>query len=200
MWLGVDLSKRSRYLSEDDSMSSLRHQRAPELADMSLEEIVERHTKAFKDVAPDWKAFADSEIEGKRRAQHRLIGGGGSGKHDDPNVIPAGAFTLSVMFLPAGQGGSAHTHEVEEVFFVLKGVITVFVEDETGRRVSRRIGPWECISCPAGVPHGFVNEGVEGAYFQTLIGSGRPGPVGFIDHQIYKAEEEKLAAQRKGAI
>jgi mannose-6-phosphate isomerase-like protein (cupin superfamily) len=180
-------------------MRALRHQRAPELADMSLEAMMERYTKAFKDVLPDWKAFADSQIEGKRRAQHRLIGGGGSGKHDDPDVIPAGAFTLSVMFLPPGQGGSAHTHEVEEVFFVLTGVLTVFIEDEAGRRISKRIGPWECVCCPAGVPHGFLNEGVEGAYFQTLIGSGRPGAVGFTDSVIYRAEEEKLAAQQTKA-
>ncbi len=180
-------------------MRILRHQRAPELADMTLEVMMERYTRAFKDIVPDWMAFVDSQIEGTRRAQYRFIGAGGSGKHDDPNAIPAGAFTLSVMFLPPGQGGNAHTHEVEEVFFVLKGVVTLFIEDEAGQRVSKRMGPWECISCPAGVPHGFINEGAEGAYLQTLIGSGRPGPVGFTDSLIYKAEEEKLAAQQKSA-
>jgi mannose-6-phosphate isomerase-like protein (cupin superfamily) len=180
-------------------MRTLRHQLAPELASMTLEEIMARYTRAFKDIEPDWAAFADSRNEGTRRAQHRFIGAGGSGKHDDPNVIPAGAFTLSVMYLPPGQGGSSHTHEVEEVFFVLKGVVTLFIEDEAGRRVSKRIGPWECMSCPAGVPHGFINESTEGAYLQALIGSGRPGPVGFTDSAIYKAEEEKLAAQQKGA-
>lgn len=173
---------------------AVRHQRAAELADTPLEEIMERYTKAFTAIVPDWDAFADTKIEGRRRAQHRFIGAGGSGKHDDPDSIPAGGFTLSVMFLPPGQGGSAHTHEVEEVFFVLKGVITFFLEDEPGRRVSKRMGPWECISCPAGVLHGFVNEGVEGAYLQTLIGTGRPGPVGFADDQIYEVEKKRLAA------
>jgi mannose-6-phosphate isomerase-like protein (cupin superfamily) len=180
-------------------MHSLKHKRAPELTAMSLEEMMARYTKSFTDIIPDWKAFADSENEGTRRAQHRFIGAGGSGKHNDPNAIPAGSFTLSVMFLPPGQGGSAHTHEVEEVFFVLKGVVTLFMEDEHGNRVSKRMGPWECISCPAGVPHGFINEGVEGAYLQTLIGSGRPGPVGFTDNKIYEAEKAKLAAQATSA-
>jgi mannose-6-phosphate isomerase-like protein (cupin superfamily) len=178
-------------------MSAVKHQRSAELANVPLETIMERYTKAFKDIEPDWDAFADSRIEGRRRAQHRFIGAGGSGKHNDPNSIPATGFTLSVMYLPPGQGGSAHTHEVEEVFFVLQGVVTFFLEDEkTGRRVSKRCGQWECISCPPGVPHGFVNESVEGAYLQALIGSGRPGPVGFVDDKIYETETKRLAALR----
>ena len=59
-----------------------------------------------------------------------VIGAGGSGKHDDPTVIPAGNFTLSIMFVNPGQGNAAHTHEVEECFFVLQGFLDVFVEDE----------------------------------------------------------------------
>jgi hypothetical protein len=86
--------------------------------------------------------FADSQIEGRRRAQHRMIGAGGSGKNDS-NAIPAGNFTLSIMRVPPGQGGSAHTHEVEEAFFVLDGVLTVFFEDASTPR-SRRFS-----SCPA---------------------------------------------------
>ena len=31
---------------------------------------------------------------------------------------------------PPGQGGSAHTHEVEEAFFVLEGELTVFFQDK----------------------------------------------------------------------
>jgi mannose-6-phosphate isomerase-like protein (cupin superfamily) len=98
--------------------------------------------------------------EGRRRGQHRFIGAGGSGKHD-PRAIPAGGFTLSIMQVPPGQGGSAHTHEVEEAFFVLEGVLTVFMEDAQGNRVSTRLNRWEAISCPAGVLHGFENEGDE---------------------------------------
>ncbi|MCX7198899.1 MAG: cupin domain-containing protein [Proteobacteria bacterium] len=63
------------------------------------------------------------------------------------------------MQVPPGQGGSAHTHEVEEAFFVLEGVLTVFMEDGRGNRVSTRLNRWEAISCPAGVLHGFENEG-----------------------------------------
>ena len=132
-------------------MSVARHQRPKELEDMPLEAILDKYVARFKDRKADWAAFEDAKIEGFKRAQHRFIGAGGSGKHGDARVIPAGNFTLSIMFVQPGQGNAAHTHEVEEVFFVLQGYLDVFVEDETGRRITTRLGPWECISTPAGV-------------------------------------------------
>ena len=59
------------------------------------------------------------------------------------------------MYVPPGPGNASHTHEVEEVFFILEGIVTVFFEDETGRRIDVKIGPWDCVSCPAGVIHGY---------------------------------------------
>ncbi|MGH7089717.1 MAG: cupin domain-containing protein, partial [Stellaceae bacterium] len=124
-------------------MAVARHSMPPEVASLSLQEIAERYIGRFRDKLPDWNAFEDAKVEGYRRAQHRFIGAGGSGKHDDPTVIPARGFTLSIMHVPPGQGNAPHTHEVEEIFFVLKGILTVFVEDESGNRVTSRLGPWE---------------------------------------------------------
>src|SRR5439155_250498 len=84
----------------------------------ALSDLLTRHVGRFTDRQADWDAFADARVEGFRRAQHRFIGSGASGKAD-ASVIPAEHFTLSVMFVPPGQGNAAHTHEVEEVFFVL---------------------------------------------------------------------------------
>jgi hypothetical protein len=36
----------------------------------------------------------------------------------------------------------------------------VFLEDEDGRHIDRKLGPWECIACPPGVIHGFQNDGL----------------------------------------
>ena len=119
---------------------------------------MKKYVGRFREKKPDWAAFEDAKIEGYKRAQHRFIGAGGSGKHDDPNVIPASNFTLSIMYVKPGQGNAAHTHEVEECFFVLQGFLDVFVEDESGKRVTTRLGPWECIACPAGVIHGYQND------------------------------------------
>ena len=119
-------------------MTVARHPRPPELADMPLEEIAQKFVARFSDRKADWAAFEDASIEGYRRAQHRFIGAGGSGKHGDASVIPPRGFTLSIMYVEPGQGNAAHTHEVEEVFFVLKGHLTAFLEDESGRRLDVR--------------------------------------------------------------
>src|ERR1700728_4784430 len=142
-------------------MSVARHPRPKELEGVPLEEIMKRYVGRFKDKKPDWAAFEDAKIEGFKRAQHRFIGAGGSGKHGDPSVIPPRGFTLSIMYVNPGQGNAAHTHEVEEVFFVLQGFLTVFLEDEDGRRISRCLGKWEGISCPPGVIHGYINDSLE---------------------------------------
>src|ERR671919_3206700 len=139
-------------------MSVARHQRPPELIDVPLEDIMQRYVGRFRDKKADWAAFEDAKIEGYKRAQHRFIGAGGSGKHGDVNVIPACGFTLSIMYVEPGQGNAAHTHEVEEVFFVLRGHLTVFFEDESGQRITERLGPWDCVSAPAGVIHGYIND------------------------------------------
>ena len=100
-----------------------RHPRPPEYTGIGIEEIADRQIAHFKDRKPDWEAFADALIDGYRRAQHRFIGNT-SGK-TDTSVIPVGAFTLSIMYVPPGEGNAPHTHEVEEIFFVLKGNLMV---------------------------------------------------------------------------
>src|SRR2546422_75054 len=140
----------------------------------TLEELL--RTRVARSVAgqPDWAAFADARVEGYRRAQHRYIGAGASGK-TDARAIPAEQFTLSVMFVPPGQGNAAHTHEVEEVFFILDGKVKVFFEDGADRREETVLGRWDCVSAPAGVIHGFENVGLEPAYLQVMLGRARPG-------------------------
>ncbi len=169
-----------------------RHQRPAHLENASLEEIAETYIAKFETRVPDWDAFSDANIDGYRRAQHRFIGAGASGKHDAAGVIPAENFTLSIMLVPPGQGNAPHTHEVEEVFFILKGRCVVFIDDEDGRRVSKELGPWECISCPAGVIHGYVNETDEDCYLQVVLGRGRPDVAGFADQKLFENRERHL--------
>ena len=176
-------------------MAVARHPMPPEIAALRLDEIAERYIGRFRDKVPDWEAFEDAKIDGYRRAQHRFIGAGASGKHDDPNSIPARAFTLSIIYLPPGQGNAAHTHEVEEVFFVLRGHLTVFIEDESGRRLDRKLGAWECIACPPGVIHGFQNDSLEPVYFQVMLGKARPEAMGYADDGLYQRREAHLGPE-----
>jgi oxalate decarboxylase/phosphoglucose isomerase-like protein (cupin superfamily) len=98
------------------------------------------------------------------------------------------------MFVPPGQGNASHTHEVEEVFFVLQGHLDVFVENEKGDRITKRLGPWECISCPAGVIHGYQNDSLEPVYFQVMLGRGQPETMGYADDELYKRRDAHLKA------
>ncbi len=96
------------------------------------------------------------------------------------------------MFVEPGQGNAAHTHEVEEVFFVLQGFLDVFLQDETGREVTHRLGPWECISCPPGVVHGYVNASLEPVYFQVMLGKAKPETMGYADESLYQRRDAHL--------
>ena len=129
-------------------MSVARHPRPPELVDVPIEDIMQKYVGRFREKKPDWAAFEDAKIEGYKRAQHRFIGAGGSGKHADPTVIPAKNFTLSIMYVEPGQGNAAHTHEVEECFFVLQGYLDVFVEDEAASASPRGLAPGNASPAP----------------------------------------------------
>src|SRR4029077_16153433 len=48
----------------------------------TLDELLKTRVARFVDRQPDWDAFADARVEGYRRAQHRYIGSGASGKAD----------------------------------------------------------------------------------------------------------------------
>ena len=104
------------------------------------------------------------------------------------------------MYVEPGQGNAAHTHEVEECFFVLQGFLDVFVEDESGKRLTTRLGPWECISCPAGVIHGYQNDSLGPVYFQVMLGRGKPETMGYADDDLYKRRDAHLARCDASAI
>ena len=175
-------------------MSVARHPRPKELEGVPLDEIMKKYVGRFRDKKPDWAAFEDAKIEGFKRAQHRFIGAGGSGKHGDPTVVPAGNFTLSIMYVEPGQGNAAHTHEVEECFFVLDGELDVFVEDEEGNRRTARLGRWDAIACPPGVIHGYQNDSLAPVYFQVMLGRGKPETMGYADDELYKRRDAHLKA------
>ena len=160
---------------------------------LTLAERLRTQVARFVDRVPDWEAFADARVEGYRRAQHRYVGAGASGKTDS-RAIPADHFTLSVMFVPPGQGNAPHTHEVEEVFFILDGKVKVFFEDETGRREEAVLGRWDCVSAPAGVIHGFENVGLEPAYLQVMLGKAKPELMTYIDGDLQSRRDEHLRA------
>jgi quercetin dioxygenase-like cupin family protein len=172
-------------------MSRAFHEAPEDIKGMTAQELAEKYVARFKEKRGDWDAFADARTEGYRRAQHRFIGAGASGK-DDPSVIPARAFTLSIMYVPPGQGNAPHTHEIEEIFFVLKGHLRVFIEDDNGNRAETVLGPWEVAACPPGVVHGYINDSLEPVYFQVMLGRGNPELMGYADKQFLDQRDVHL--------
>ncbi len=154
-------------------------------------ELLAHRIIRFVDRRPDWDAFADARLEGYRRAQHRYIGSGASGKAD-ASVVPAEHFTLSVVLVPPGQGNAPHTHEVEEIFFVLEGELKVFVQDEAGNRAEAVLGRWDCVSCPANVVHGFENVGPEPTYLQVMLGKAQPALMSYADPELQQKRDAHL--------
>lgn len=158
---------------------------------MEIQELLKSRVARFTDRVADWDAFADARVEGFRRAQHRFIGAGASGK-GDAKAIAAEHFTLSIMYVPPGQGNAAHTHPVEEAFFILEGKVKVFLEDGKGGRAETVLGKWDCVSCPANVVHGYENVGLEGAYLQVMLGKGAPELMGYVDADLQKHRDAHL--------
>ena len=64
------------------------------------------------------------------------------------------------------------------------------------------LGPWDCVSCPADVIHGFVNVGLEGAYLQVMLGKARPDLMTYTDASLQQRRAEHLGrgASAPGAV
>src|SRR3954452_2542780 len=89
---------------EEKRMSVARHPRPSEVASLSLEEIASRYVARFRDRKADWAAFEDAKLEGYKRAQHRFIGAGGSGKHGDATSFRRAALRFPSCTSSPGRG------------------------------------------------------------------------------------------------
>lgn len=179
---------------------SARHLLPKELEGLSLEDIGRTYIKRWIDTEADWDAYVDARVDGFRRARHGVIGAGASNKHSNNPAIPPRGFTMAIMFVEPGQGNAAHTHETEEVFFVLKGELAVFIENEKGDKIWYRLGQWDTIACPPGVIHGYLNKSHEPVYIQIMLGKGAPETMGYADPALFEARNDHLNATDKKRV
>ena len=124
----------------------------------------------------DWDALKfQADYDPKyRRAQMRYMGTGGTGVVSDSNTVPAAHFTFSTMVIPAGHEGPSHIHyDVEEVFFVMRGVMKVVCEKD-GQRWESVLRERDLISVPPGVYREEINIGDEDALMCVMLGSPKP--------------------------
>ncbi len=124
----------------------------------------------------DWDALKfQADYDPKyRRAQMRYMGTGGTGIAADSNTVPASHFTFSTMVIPAGHEGPSHIHyDVEEVFFVMRGMMKVICVKD-GERWESVLKERDFISVPPGVYREEINLGDEDALMCVMLGSPQP--------------------------
>ncbi|WP_300001400.1 cupin domain-containing protein [uncultured Cedecea sp.] len=156
---------------------------------ISMAEWIESRVARLEGRKYDWNALKfQADYDAKyRRAQMRYIGTGATGVANDVNTVAAENFTFSTMVLPSKCEGPLHLHpDVEEVFFMLKGTITLFIKDGD-EEYETVLKERDLISVPAGIYRGLFNHGEEEALMCVMIGTQKPAiPTYPEDHPLSK--------------
>ena len=134
---------------------------APESGDWRHQEVA-RQVVRYRDRQPQWEKAGFARLA--------YIGEGGA---------PPSTYSMDMIHLPRGVAIKPYVREVEDVFFVLDGMLTVGWEQD-GEIVERRLGARDLLFNPAGRPHYFRNDGVGDVQFTMVVGSPKPQPVTFV--------------------
>ena len=148
----------------------------------------------------DWDAlkFQADYDPAYRRAQMRYVGTGGTGVASDMNTVPSAHFTFSTMVIPAGNIGPSHIHyDVEEVFFVMRGMMKIVCEKD-GQRWEAVLNERDLISVPPGVYREESNIGDEDALMCVMLGTPKPiTPTYPPDSPLARIKRDMLATTAK---
>ena len=156
---------------EAQIQASMMQQPGQDFAQWMESRVARKSTRSY-----DWDALKfQADFDPKyRRAQMRYVGTGGTGVSKDANTVPSAHFTFSTMVIPAGNIGPSHIHyDVEEIFFVMRGMMKVVCEKD-GQRWEAVIGERDLISVPPGVYREEHNIGDEDALMCVMLGSPKP--------------------------
>ena len=133
---------------------------SPGSADRRHKELAP-HVVRYRDRKPVWEKAGFARMA--------YVGDGGA---------PATTYSMDLIHLPRGVAIKPYVREVEDVYFVLEGAITVGWEQD-GEIVERRLGERDLMFNPAGRAHYFRNDGAADAKFTMVMGSPSPQPVAF---------------------
>ncbi len=164
-------------------------QTATQPEDQSLEDWITSRIARYQTRTYDWDALKfQADFDPRyQRAQMRYMGTGGTGVKSDENTVPSEHFTFSTMVLPPGCEGPMHVHDdVEEVFFMLRGKIRLFVEHD-GEKCETELNERDLVSVPPGLYRGLLNHGQEEALMCVMLGAPKPKtPTYPADHPLTK--------------
>ena len=157
----------------------------------SLKDTMTTRIARYETRKYDWDALKfQADFDPKyRRAQMRYIG---TGVDSDDNAVPPEHFTFSTMVLPPHCEGPLHVHhDVEEVFFMLRGRIRVFFEKD-GEKWETELGERDLVSVPPGIYRGLVNDRDEEALMCVMLGASKPKIPNYpADHPLSKIDRSK---------
>jgi mannose-6-phosphate isomerase-like protein (cupin superfamily) len=136
------------------------HLFSPESSDRRHKELAP-HVVRYRDRKPQWEKAGFARMA--------YVGEGGA---------PATSYSMDMIHLPRGVAIKPYVREVEDVYFVLAGAITIGWE-QGGEIVERRLGERDLMFNPAGRAHYFRNDGAADAQFTMVMGSPKPQPVAF---------------------
>ncbi|SRR5690606_31256542 len=142
----------------------------------TFEQWMEGRIARFATRKYDWDALKfQADFDPKyRRAQMRYVGTGATGVASDTNTVPSEHFTFSTMVIPAGHVGPSHIHhDVEEVFFVIRGKMKLVLEKD-GERYETILTDRDLVSVPPGVYREEINIGDEDALMCVILGAKKP--------------------------
>ncbi len=166
-------------------------QTATRSQDQSLEDRITSRIARYETRTYDWNALKfQADFDPKyKRAQMRYMGTGGTGLSSDENTVTSEHFTFSTMVLPPGCEGPMHVHvDVEEVFFMLRGKIRLFLEQD-GETWETEIYERDLVSVPPGIYRGLLNYGQEEALMCVMLGATKPQtPTYPSDHPLAKVK------------
>jgi quercetin dioxygenase-like cupin family protein len=166
-------------------------QTATQPQEQSLEDWITSRIARYETRTYDWDALKfQADFDPKyKRAQMRYMGTGGTGVGGDENTVPSEHFTFSTMVLPPGCEGPMHVHaDVEEVFFMLRGKIRLFLEHD-GETWETEINERDLVSVPPGIYRGLLNHGQEEALMCVMLGATKPQvPTYPADHPLAKVK------------
>lgn len=133
---------------------------SPESTDRRHQELGKQVVR-YRDRTPIWDKAGFARMA--------YVGEGGA---------PATTYRMDLIHLPRGVAVRPYTRDVEDVYFVLDGALTVGWEQD-GEIVERRLGARDLMFNPAGRAHYFRNDGATDAQFTMVVGSPKPETITF---------------------
>jgi len=142
---------------------------------VTREEMLKRVAR-FTELKPtDPKSFGSSMIP-QGVSSFSVIGRGVAEDSSlQPPISDAQSFNTVIVKSMPGTGAPMHSHPTVEVFVTLNSQWVFFWGDKAEEQLT--LGPWDTISFPPGVMHGFRNIGSEEGCLYAILGGTNAGRV-----------------------